>query len=767
MVGQTLSHYRITSELGRGGMGVVYRAHDEWLNRDVALKLLREDVVNQVDRRARVLAEARAASALNHPGITTIYDVGESGDHLFIVMELVLGETVRARLSSAGPLEVRALARLGAQVSEALDAAHSNGIIHGDIKPENIVLQTAGAPKLFDFGIARQIAAETANLTRSVHDLGELPRAEIAGTVAYMPPEILRGEAGDARSDLYSLGVVLFEAAAGQRPFVGPTITALVAQILHEPAPRLGGADNFVPQELARVVQKLLEKEPGSRYQSARELQVDLANLQRDVELGSLLPAAVIGKRSVAVLPFKLLTPNPEDEYLGVALADAIINYVGGSGEVLVRPINTVRRYAKQAVDPLLAAREMNVHIVVDGSIQKSGSRLRVHVQAWNAADGTTILTGKYDSEMAALFELQDKVGEALSRFLGLKASGSPESSNEPPTKNQKAYELFLRAVERLSRVNKWDMRTAIEMLEDATRLDPRFGEAWARLAEACVFMAATFDPTPKWYKRGELAMRRALALDPTNAQAHCAHGRVLWTPLKGYKNRQALLALRESLRRSPGYHPALVWQCMIFLHVGMLEEAMDGLRMALATQPDDGFSLTFLGQAKMFHGDYGEAQTYFKRALSLDPASLWANLFSPMVPLYGENPEDAVELLNGAQHFFPGDALLTSWQGLLWAKRGEPRKAEQSIRKALGVGKSVLHTHHMWHTAAATYAVLGKPELAVRLLHRAAKNGLPNYPVFRDDRYFQSMHKYGPFLRLLANVKKESDRYRQEFGRS
>ena len=205
-------------------------------------------------------------------------------------------------------------------------------------------------------------------------------------------------------------------------------------------------------------------------------MQVDLTNLQRDLELGALLPAAVLGKRSVAVLPFKLLTPNPEDEYLGVALADAIINHLGGSGEVLVRPINTVRRYAKQAVDPLLAAREMNVHIVVDGSIQKSGSRLRVHVQAWNAADGTTLLTGKYDSEMAALFELQDKVAEALARALGLKTSGSPESSVEPPTKNPRAYELYLRAIERLSRVNKWDMRTAIEMLEDATRLDPRFG---------------------------------------------------------------------------------------------------------------------------------------------------------------------------------------------------------------------------------------------------------------------------------------------------
>jgi|GEM_PF-4623324 len=421
MIGQTLSHYLITSELGRGGMGVVYRAHDQLLNRDVALKLMREDVVNQSERRGRILVEARAASALNHPGITTIYDVGETDEHLFIVMELVQGQTLRDCLSSTGPIEALALTRLGVQIAEALDAAHSHGVVHGDIKPENIVVQAAGAPKLFDFGIARQIAAETATLTRSVRDFGETPRATIAGTLAYMPPEILRGEPGDMRSDLYSLGAVLFEISAGQRPFVGPTITALVSQILHEPAPRLGDAQNIVPQELARIVQKLLEKYPGSHYQTARELKVDLANLQRDLELGALLPAAMLGKRSVAVLPFKLLTPNPEDEYLGVALADAVINHVGGSGEVLVRPINAVRRYAKQAVDPLLAAREMNVHIVVDGSIQKSGSRLRVHVQAWNAADGTTLLTGKYDSEIAALFELQDKSRKHLLAPLGLR----------------------------------------------------------------------------------------------------------------------------------------------------------------------------------------------------------------------------------------------------------------------------------------------------------------------------------------------------------
>jgi TolB-like protein/tRNA A-37 threonylcarbamoyl transferase component Bud32 len=763
MIGQTLSHYRIDSELGRGGMGVVYRAHDELLRRDVAVKILREDVVGQAERRERILSEARAASALNHPGIVTVYDVGEAGGQLFIVMELVQGETLRRRLHS-GPFEPRALARLGAQISEALDAAHSRGIIHGDIKPENILVAQEGRPKLFDFGIARQTAADTATLTRSRSDLGTVPEPSLAGTLAYMAPETLRGDAADARADLYSLGVILFELALGHRPFPGPTISALMAQILHESAPRLADARNMVPSELARIVQKLLEKEPGSRYQSARELRVDLTNLLRDLELGALLPAAVLGKRAVAVLPFKLLTPNPEDEYLGVAIADAVINHLGGSGQVLVRPTNTVRRYAKEAIDPLLAAREMNVQVVVDGSIQKSGSRLRVHVQAWNATDGTTLLSRKYDSEMTALFELQDNVAEALAASLGLKASASALA---PPTKDARAYELYLRAVERLSRINKWDTRTAIEMLEDATRLDPRFAEGWARLADSCVFMAGTFDPTPRWYKKADHALRRALALDPTNAQAHCAHGRVLWTPLKGFKNRLALRALAESLRRSPGYHPALVWQCLIFLHVGLLEEAIKGLHTALATHPEDGFALTFLGQAVMLQGNFEESEAYFKRALSLDPANLWANLFSPMLPLYGRNPEGAVPLIQNAQQFFSGDPLLTAWEGLLWAKRGESRKAEQSVRNALKVGKSVLHTHHMWHTAAAVYATLGKSDKAVALLARAGRTGLPNYPVFRDDPHFQSLQKYPPYLRLLANLKKETESYRREFARA
>lgn len=764
MIGQTISHYRIEAELGRGGMGVVYRARDERLRRDVALKILKDEISSHAERRARTLMEARAASALNHPGIMTIYEVGEEGDQLFIVMELVSGQTLRAMLSN-GPVEPKAIARLGTAVAEALQAAHTRGIVHGDIKPENIIVQAEGPLKLLDFGIARVAAEDAQTLTQSVGSLSAPEATRVAGSLAYMAPEQLCGVANDARTDLYSLGVVLYEMAAGLRPFPGPTASALISQVLHDAPARLDGSGSVVPGELARIVHKLLEKKPESRYQSALELQVDLKNLARDMEFGAALPAAIAGKRAVAVLPFKLLTPNAEDEYLSVALCDAVINQLSGSGELLVRPTSTVQRYARQSLDPLLAARELNVQVIVDGSIQKFGQKLRVHVQAWNASDGSTFFSAKHDSDMADLFRLQDKVSAGIARAVGVKEPSWGEAPAEPPTKNRVAYELFLRANERLSRVNRWDTHTAIDMLGNATQLDPKFAAAWARLAGACVFMGTTFDPVPRWFRQAEHAQRKALALDRKNAEAHCARGRILWTPVKGFQNRAALKAMRQSLLLNPGNHEALVWRSLVFLHVGMLDEAIEGLQAALATHPDDGFALTFLGQAIQFQGRYNEAEEYFRRALALDSTSLWANLFYPMIPLYGKNLEKGEEKIRTAGQVQPGDALVTAWEALLWAKRGENRKAEQTVRRALRKGKSVLHTHHALHVAATVYAALGKPELAVPLLRKASTTGLPNYPAFRDDPHFQSLRKYSPFVWLLADLKREWEGYRREFG--
>jgi len=761
MIGQTISHYRILEKLGGGGMGVVYRAHDERLQREVALKLLTVHIASHSQRWARILSEARSASALNHPGITTIYEVGEEGELLFIVMELVPGRSLREMLR-AGAIETRALVRLAAQMSEALAAAHAHGVIHGDIKPENIMVLADGRVKLLDFGLARQMAEEALTVSHlATHEW--LPDSQIAGTLAYMAPEKLSGESSDTRADLFSLGVLLYEMAAGRRPFPGPSAMALAAQVINDASPPLNGGARNVPAELARITFKLLEKKPESRYQSAHDVRVDLNNLARDLELGIMLPAAVAGKTAVAVLPFKLLTPNPEDEYLAVALADPVINRLSASGELLVRPMSAVMRYAKQVTDLMLVARELNVQLLVDGSVQKFGQRLRVHVQAWSVKDGSARLSGKYDAEVTELFELQDRIADALAR--ALIPNAAPRTSGGPPTKNPVAYDLFLRARERMTRNNRWDTRTAIEMLENATALDSGFADAWAGLAEACVLMAVTFEPGPKWMTRAERAVRRALALDRENMEAHIARGRMVWSPARKFQHRAALRALREALRRQPTNDQALSWQGCILLHIGLLSEAKECLTTALAVSPDDTFTLSFLAQTAFLGGQYEEAREWFARALSLDRANLWANLFSPTVPLYAGQLEQAAEAIRSASQVLPKDPLLLSCEALLWAKRGDRRKAEQLIQKALHGEKSLLHTHHMMHMVAAAYGVLGKPQPALAWLRKASATGLPAYPSFRDDPHFESMQNNPQFLRFMADLKKECTSYQREFG--
>ncbi len=746
-------------------MGEVYRAQDERLRRIVAIKILPGEIASHAERRARILAEARAAAALNHPSITTIYEVGEEGDQVFIVMELVSGKTLRAFLSE-GSAEPRTVLRLGAQVAEALAIAHAQGVIHSDIKPENIVLQTEGRVKLLDFGIASQLAAESVTLTRNPSGTSWLPDSQIAGTLAYMAPEQLRGEPSDARTDLFSLGILLYELSSGHRPFPGPTATVLAQQILHDAPPALSACASGLPTELVRIVHKLLEKQPERRYQSAREVQVDLTNLSRDLELGITLPAVAAGKQGVAVLPFKLLTPSAEDEYLSIALADAVINQLGASGELLVRPTSTVMRYAKQSVDPLLAARELNVQVVVDGSIQKFGGKLRAHVQAWNAATGTAVYSAKHDGEIAELFSLQDELADGLTQALGVQCDRSGGRPVKTPTDNPRAYELFLRASERLARLNRWDTRTAIEMLEQAVVLDPEFADAWARLAEACALIGVTQEPHPKWLKRADHAIRRALRLDRHNAEVYCASGRVLWTPARGFKHRQALRALNEALQINPGCHAAQIWRCLILMHLGLLEDAKKGLLEALATHPEDALTLVFIGQTALYRGDFEEAEEFQERALRIDPANIWGNGFAPTTLLYGGHLSKAEEKIRMARQVLQDDPWLASCEALLCAKRGEKRKAEGLLRRSLQPAKSFLHTHHMWHTAAASYALLGNPAAAVKLLQRASAHGLPNYPVFRGELHFQSLQTYPAFRALLGKLKREWYGYQREFGR-
>lgn len=754
----SVSHYRIEQELGRGGMGVVYRAHDEFLRRKVALKLLTDPSVNRAQRRSRILAEARAASGLKHPGITTIFEVGEDGEHIFIVMELLSGPTLRQLGRQKLPMS--RVVRLGAEIAEVLAAAHAAGVVHGDVKPENIVIESDDRLKLLDFGIARQTAEETVSELRS-----ETVSVAAAGggTLPYMAPELFRGSPTSAQSDLFSLGVVLYELAAGFRPFPGPASAQYMAQILNEEPPQLARSGESVPSSLARTIHRLLEKRPEQRYHSARDLALDLAALVHDLEAGP-SPPQTPGKRSLAVLPFRLLTPNPEDEYLSVALADALANELSMSGELLVRPMATVLRFA--ATDPLSAARELNAQIVVEGSIQKVGPRMRVLVRAWNAGDGSTLLSTKFDSEAADLFALQDSMAAALSRSLGMQsAPAGSQREAERPTKNPLAYELYLRALERLSKNNRWDVRTGVEMLQNAVELDPRFSIAWARLAVAQWLLGTTLDPGAGWLKQSERSSRRALATDPDSAEGHCARGLTLWTPARRFQNTAALRELQQALRSTPGNQLALTWKGCIFLHLGLLEDATQLLSEALASDPKDTFTLTFLGQSAVYRSAYEESDDWYQRALKSDPNGMWSNLFAPTGPLYDGRLELAEERIRNARATVGPDPYLLSLEGLLWAKRGERRKAEPLLARSLASKKQLAHSHHAWHVAAAAYAVLGKQQHALALLHKCAGMGLPNYPVFRDELHFVSLHNQPQFIQLINRLNREWTSYKREFA--
>lgn len=762
MLGKTVAQYQIEAELGKGGMGVVYRARDTRLGRTVALKILRERFAERPEQRELILAEARAAAALNHPGVTTIYEVGEYDGGLFIAMELVVGTNLRELLKD-GPFQTRRLLRIASEIAEALEAAHAQGVVHGDIKPENIAVQPSDRTKLLDFGLARQIDKLPLTSTGAAATLDWNPRSDIAGTLAYMAPEQLQGEQSDQRADLFSLGVVLHELASGHRPFSGSNASELIAQILAKEVTLT--AEREVPGELRRIICRLLEKKADQRHQSALELLVDLTNLLRQLERGETPSSAATTKPAIAILPFKLLTPNADDEYLSVALADALIHALAEGGELLVRPTSTVERFAKQMSEPLLVGRELNVQIVAHGSVQKTGTRMRVHIQVWNTADGAATYSAKHDAEIGELFALQDEMAAGLQRAMGLSGKTARPESGAPPTENSHAYELFLRAAERLARLNRWDTRTAIEMLEQAVKLDPQFADAWARLAEACVLIGTTQEPHPRWLRRAGQAIHKALALNRHSAEAQCARGRLLWTPALNFKNRPAMRALGEALQINPGCHAARIWRCLILLHLGLHAEARAGLVEALAAHPDDAFTLVFIGQTAMYRCDYAEAREYNARALRVDPANIWGNGFSPSVALYEGRLAEAEEKIRMARQILADDPWLTSCEALLWARRGERKKAEALARKSLKPVKAFLHTHHLWHTAAAAYALIGKPREAIALLRRAGAQGLPNYPAFRDDPLLESLRTEPGFRSLQAKLKREWEGYRREFG--
>jgi serine/threonine protein kinase/tetratricopeptide (TPR) repeat protein len=744
-----LGRYVIEQPIGAGGMGEVYRARDTRLERTVALKMLPRETAGDSELRRRFLNEARAASALNHPNIVALHDICTDKNIDFLVMEYVDGRTLKELIAS-DTLTFEQLAQLGSQVALALGAAHAAGIVHRDIKPANIMVTRSNEAKVLDFGIAK--------LARSESNPQLTTDGQIIGTVAYMSPEQTRGEDTDFRSDIFSFGCVLYESAIGRPPFEAASALGLMHQIatIDPEPPSLYRAD--LQPEFVRLVMRCLAKDRALRPDSAVELATELKSLTfPDRPRAHSRPKCP----TLAVVPLRVRGPSA-DQFLSISLAEALIHRLSSTGKLLVRPISSVIRYASDENDWAKVARELNVDLVVEGTVQIAGGKIRALVQAHRYSDSRTLASLKQDGDSSDLFALQDRLADLVSDVF-VPRQRVETDTRVSPTKSPEAFELYLRAVDRQIHVDKFEMASAIELLTRATELDPAFADAWGLLAQACAQMGAHLDSDPKWFELGEQAIARTLELDPVQCTALCARSMILFSPSRGFQNRAALRALNAAIKIDPARPTARHQRSAILWHLGFLDAAQHDAEEIQLT--NSVLSFMHLGAVALQRGNFDESSEFYTRALEIEPNGVLNHLMSPIPILYAGRLDEARAAIDKARRMFPAESFGLGLEAVMAGIEGDTRRAEILADEAARSIHSMTHTHHTWHSCAAAYALSGKPEKAIYELERCAALGLPNYRLFEMDPYLRPLHNDPQFRDLMTTLRREHDSIRDEFG--
>ena len=615
--GKTISHYRILEKLGSGGMGVVYKAEDTKLPRYVALKFLPEESSRDRQALERFDREARATAALNHPHICTIYEVGEHEGHPFIAMELLEGRTLKHHIAEKPP-EIADFLNLAIQMADALDAAHSKGIVHRDIKPANVFVTVREQAKILDFGLAK--------ITKGA-DLGVSGQSEtvaglVRGTLPYMSPEQLQGRPVDHRTDLFSLGVVMYEMATGQRPFHGETSFDLTSSILRDSPRPLAEHRADLPAALDRILQRCLAKDPNGRYPSARELREALERLRREMTSGSqsVSVSAAPPDKSIAVLPFTNLTMDPENEFFADGITEEIINVLGRIEHLHVAARTSAFTFKGKHADLRVIGERLNVKTILEGSVRRAGNRIRITAQLINVADGYHLWSERYDREMKDIFEIQDEIARAIAERLKVTlAEGGQEPLVKAATKDLEAYQLYLKGRALLYR-RGGSVPHAVECFERAVGLDSEYALAWAGLADSYTVLGYYgFAPPEACMPKATEAARRAVALDPTLAETHTALA--ITKLLAAWDKAQAEREFLRALELNPKYLQARDWYAFFHLQlaVGRLEEGVAQARLARESDPLSSYSNAILGFTCSFSGRHAEAIEVSRRAVELD----------------------------------------------------------------------------------------------------------------------------------------------------
>jgi serine/threonine protein kinase/Tfp pilus assembly protein PilF len=605
MIGKTFSHYKIVEKTGEGGMGVVYKAEDIRLKRMVALKFLHEQFAFDEVAKARFFSEARAASALNHPNIITIYEIDKFEDRYFISMEFIEGKSVKGLIDEKA-LSVKEAINIALQVAEGLKRAHEKGIIHQDLKSDNIMLTSEGTVKIADFGLAK--LKDKPMLTSE---------SSLMGTLAYASPEQLQGFTLDERTDIFSFGVVLYEMVTGRLPFWGEYGQAIFYSILNEEPEPVTKLNNEIPTELERTIGKALQKRPEQRYQSMGEVLTDLRKVGEEYEPGTRRKAPTIP--TLAVLYFENLGAGKEDDYFAAGMTDDIITDLSKVDKIRVLSRNDVLPYRGKTVNIKETGKRLNVDYILEGSVRKANNKLRISAQLTRVSDGFYVWGERFDREMEDVFEVQSDVSQKVASALEIKLTKNQiERIEKKPTISIQAYDYYLRGRDYYWRLGKEDLEFAIQMYKKALEVDPQFALAYAGLADAYVYKYdAYYDRSLQLLDQAEETAKRALALYYDLPEAHRALGRVY----KERKNNpEAISEFEKAIQLKPDYFEAYRALGWINEEMRNCEEAIIYAEKALEIRPSDQESYLLMGISYLDKKYLLQAEKTFFKALEVAP---------------------------------------------------------------------------------------------------------------------------------------------------